>query len=122
MKHTVEVSELSGTNESPVEGNFVVSTNRDFVNRHVVVGVSVLYNKFTGKSGVVSAITATQINTANVNFKPGDLFLVTLSTPWTIQNSDGPVIEVECNRCGFSYPQKELVNGKCKTCRDKSNR
>lgn len=119
MKHTVTTSELTGTNESPVGGNFITATNRDFVTRMVVVGVSTLYNKTKGLSGLVSAVTETRIDAPDVNFSPGDFFAVSLSTPWTIQNDDGPLIEVECNRCGFSYPQKKLVRGLCSTCIDK---
>ena len=119
MKHTVTTSELSGTNESPVGGNFIVSSNREFVTRRVVVGISILTNKSNGLSGLVSATTQTRIDAPDVHFKPGDFFSVTLETPWTIQNDDGPLVEVECNRCGFSYPIKKLTNGLCSTCIDK---
>ena len=122
MKYTTTVSELSGTNESPVGGDFIISSNRDFINRRVVVGVSTLYNKTKGLSALVSNIAVTRIDAVGTNFSPGDFFLVSLAVPWTVQTDDGPVIEVECNRCGWSYPQKELVNGLCKTCIDKSNR
>ena len=118
MKHTVEVSELSGHNESPVAGNYIVSSNRDFTNRFVTVGSSVLYNETLGTSATVTAVTATQIDAATV-FYPGDMWRVTLSANWTLQNSDMPVIEVECNICGFSYPQKDMLRGICKTCQDK---
>ena len=120
MKHTTSVSDLSGTNESPIGGDFIISLSRDFITRRVVVWNSILYNKSKGLSGMVSAVTSTRIDAVGTQFSPGDFFLVTLATPWIIQNSDGPVIEVECNRCGFSYPNKELVNGLCKWCIDKS--
>jgi hypothetical protein len=119
MKHTTTVSELVGTNESPISGNFIVSSNREFITRKVVVGVSILTNKTKDLSGLVSAVTQTRIDAPGVNFNPGNFFSVTLESPWTIQNSDGPVIEVECNRCGFSYSSKELIRGLCKTCIDK---
>lgn len=118
MRVTREVSDLTGFNESPIAGQFITSSERDFVNRHVVAGVSVLYNKTTGLSAVVSNVTATRIDATGLDFKPGDLFLVTLSTDWLVQNSDGPVVDVECKRCGWSYPSDELVNGRCKTCVD----
>ncbi len=118
MKHTTTVSNLDGVNESPIGGDFITSTNRDFVTRRVVVGVSVLSNKSNGRSGIVSVVTATRIDAPDTRFKPGDFFSVTLSTPWTLQTSDGPVIEVECNQCGFSYPSKELTLGLCKVCID----
>lgn len=118
MKHTTSISDLSGTNESPVEGDFIVSSNRDFITRRVVAGISILYNKSKGLSGLVSVVTTSRIDAAGTKFSPGDFFLVTLATPWTIQTDDGPVIEVECNRCGFSYPDKELTNGLCKWCID----
>lgn len=119
MKHTTTISELSGTNESPVGGDFITSTNRDFIIRGVVVGTSILYNKSKGLSGIVSVVTASRIDATGTKFSPGDLFLVSLASSWVVQNSDMPVIEVECNRCGFSYPNKELQNGLCKVCIDK---
>jgi len=117
MERTTTITELSGHNESPIGGNFITSSNRDFVNRHVVAGSSELYNMSTGESGTVSAVTSSRID-APVYFKPGDFFRVTLDSDWILQNDDGPVITVECNQCGFSYPRKELVNGLCKTCID----
>ena len=120
MKHTTTTSELTGTNESPIGGNFIIATNREFVTRKVVVGISTLYNKSKGLSGLVSAVTETRIDAPGVNFSPGDFFAVSLDTPWTLQTDDGPVIEVECNRCGFSYPSKELTRGLCSTCIDRS--
>jgi len=119
MKHTITTSELTGTNESSVGGNFMVSSNRDFITRRVVVGISTLTNKTKGLSGLVSVVTATRIDAPGVDFSPGDFFSVTLESPWTLQTDDGPVIEVECDRCGFSYPSKELSLGLCKTCIDK---
>jgi hypothetical protein len=119
MKHTTTISDLSGTNESPVGGDFIISSNRDFVIRRVVVGVSTLYNKSKGLSGLVSAVTVSRIEAIGTKFESGDFFLVTLASAWTVQTDDGPVIEVECNRCGFSYPSKELSNGLCKWCIDK---
>ena len=35
-------------------------------------------------------------------------------------NSDGPIIEIQCNLCGFSYPSSELTEGLCRWCVDKS--
>jgi hypothetical protein len=119
MKHTITTSELTGTNESPIGGNFIIASNRDFVTRGVVVGIDTLYNKTKGLSGLVSAATATRLDAPGVNFSPGDFFAVSLSTPWTLQTDDGPVMEIECNRCGFSYPSKKLTRGLCKTCIDK---
>ncbi len=118
MKHTTTVSNLDGMNESPVGGDFIVSSNRDFVTRRVIVGVSILTNKSNGKSGTVTVVTATRVDAVGTNFKPGDFFSVTLASPWTVQTADGPVIEVECNRCGFSYSSKELTLGLCKVCTD----
>ena len=72
-------------------------------------------------SGIVSAVTASRID-APVYFKSGDLFRVTLDSAWTIQNEDVVVITIECRRCGFSYPSKELTNGLCKVCIDETVR
>lgn len=118
MKHTISITELSGVNESPTSGDFIISSNRDFIVRGVVVGVSTLYNKSTGVSGLVTARTASQIDATGVPFKPGDFFTVSLSSAWVLQNADMPVVEVECNICGFSFPSKELTLGRCKVCVD----
>jgi hypothetical protein len=122
MKHTVEVTELTGLNESPVSGDYVISLSRDFTTRNVTPGVSVLYNASTGLHGTVSGVTSTTIAVSGLKCNPGDFYYVTLSAPWTIQNDDLPIIEVECNLCGWSYPSKELVRGRCKVCIDKSNK
>jgi len=143
MKHTTTTSILSGTNESPIVGFSVLSSNRDFVTRGVVVGVSILHNKTTGDYGPVTSVTATTIQATSagsagwlgghgwfeegwfgdfIRFAPGDFFEVVLAAPWIIQTVDGPVIDVECNRCGWSFPSKVLIGGLCKVCIDKPQR
>jgi hypothetical protein len=125
MRLTTQVTEFTGFNESPVGGNFILSSNRSFYG-YVVAGTSILYNKTQGTSGTVSSLSATRVANDTINapvlFAPGDLFLVTLATPWTIQNSDGPIVSVDCSLCGYSYPAKELVGGLCKWCRDADGR
>lgn len=119
MRHTWTISTIDGTNETPTVGEYITSTSGDFINRGVVIGVSVLTNKTTGAYGTVSARTATTVTATGISFDPGDFYSVTLPTPWTVQNEFGPLIEIECNICGFSYPVKELVKGRCKDCIDK---
>lgn len=121
MKHIRTVTILSGVNESPISGEFILSSNRDFVNRGVVVGISELYNKSTGLNATVTTVTSSRIDALGLSFKPGDFFEVSLSVAWTVQNDDGPVVEVECSICGYSFPRKELDSKwHCKDCRDKS--
>jgi hypothetical protein len=122
MKRTVEVTELSGFNESPVAGEYIISLSRDYTTRHVIAGVSVLSNHTTGLSAAVTGVTATMLSVPGLKCNPGDFYVVSLATPWTIQNDDLPIIEVECNLCGWSYPKKELVGGRCKVCIDKPNK
>jgi hypothetical protein len=122
MRTTRTVSLLEGTNESPLAGDFVISSERDFIVRGVVVGVSTLYNKSSGVSGLVTAVASNRIDAIGVSFKPGDFFQVSLSSSWIVQTDDGPVVDVECNRCGFSYPNKELTGGLCKVCQDQPAR
>ena len=122
MKHTWTIDRLSGYNRSQSNGDFIEDANREFVTKGVVVGVSMLYNKETNVSGLVTAVTENRIDALGVGFKRGDPYVVLLSTAWTMQNSDGALIEVECSRCGFSYPSKELTNGRCKVCIDKPQR
>ena len=118
MRVTTNYLDLSGTNESPQPGNFIVDSGRQFISQNVVVGVSVLTNTRYGTSGVVTQVTQTKIN-APVLFSPGDFYTVTLASPWTLQNSDGPVITVECRVCGFSYPEKDMNDEVCKWCQDR---
>ena len=122
MKHTWTIDQLSGYNRSQSNGDFIEDTNREFTTKGVVIGVSILYNKATNASGLVTDRTEDRVDATGVSFTRGDPYVVTLSTAWTIQNSDGPLIEVECNRCGFSYPSKDLTRGLCKVCVDKSQR
>jgi hypothetical protein len=120
MRVTRTVTELTGTNESPIGGNFIIDTGRSFVSQNVVSGVSILTNKSTNLSSLVTTVTATRLD-ANVAFKPGDFYSVTLSSAWTVQNSDGPIVDIECKRCGFSYPSWELTGGLCEWCVDNTN-
>ena len=119
MRTTRTVDYLEGTNESPASGDFIISSERDFVNRGVTAAASVLYNQSTGDYATVTAVTATRVDATGCAFKPGDFFQVSLPTAWTVQTDDGPVINVDCNICGFSYPNKEMNRGVCKTCQDK---
>lgn len=122
MKHTWTVSELTGINQAIEAGEYIEDDNREFTTRGVVVGVSTLYNVDTGLSALVTDATTTKVSATGVPFECGALYKVTLNAPWTIQNSDGPLIEVECKICGFSYPNKELVRGRCKDCIDEPQR
>ena len=119
MRVTRTVSELTGINEAPLAGDYIKSSNRDFITRGVVVGVSTLYNQTNGLSALVSAVTASRIDAMGTKFLPGDLWKVSLSTPWTVQDDSGvPLTEIQCKRCGFSYSAKTLVGGRCPTCVD----
>ncbi len=122
MRVTRTVSELVGTNESPLSGAFITSSNRDFVTKGVVVGVSTLYNQSNGTSALVTAVTASRIDALGLSFNPGDFWKVSLSAPWTVQQDGIPSIEIQCKRCGWSYPAKELIKGRCQTCTDESQR
>jgi hypothetical protein len=122
MKHTWTIDQLSGYNRSQTNGEFIEDANREFSTKGVVVGVSTLYNKETDASGLVTTVTADRIDALGVRFKRGDLYVVTLAADWTMQNDDGPLVEVECNMCGFSYSMKELTRGRCKVCIDKPQR
>lgn len=144
MKHTTTVYELQGMHDGPNASAYLISSTGDFITRGVLgshtfgcgnlygdghvyaeataesVSPSILYNMTKGISGFVQAITSTTILAENVPFSPGDFFIVTLPLGWTRQTVDGPVIEVECNVCGFSYPSKLLSRGKCKVCQDEN--
>lgn len=118
MRRTFEVSEVSGFNDSPIGGEYITSGERDFAAMNVVAASSVIYNSSKGTSGTVTTVTDNRIDATGVWFDPGDFFYVTLDSDWTLQTDDGPVIDVECRRCGFSYPNNQLMDGVCKTCQD----
>lgn len=122
MRVVRTVSEFYGTNEAPIAGAFIQSSNRDFITRGVVIGVSTLYNQTNGTSALVSAASATRLDAVGISFNPGDLWRVTLPTPWTVQEDGVSSVEIQCKRCGWSYPKKTLVKGLCPTCVDESRR
>ena len=123
MKVIRTVSELTGFNESPIGGAFITSSNRDFITRGVVVGISTLYNQTNATSALVTTVTSSRIDALGLSFTPGDLWKVSLATPWTVQDDSGiPLVESQCKRCGWNYPAKVLVGGRCPTCVDVSQR
>jgi len=126
VRHTWTVDELSGINKAPTRGTTVYAPEGNFVARGVVVGISMLYNMSTGQYGLVTAVTPTTLQATHggwyIDFSPGDFWRVLLAAPWVVQNEDGPLIEIECNICGFSYPRKGLVKGRCSRCIDTSQR
>jgi hypothetical protein len=119
MKHTWTISELTGLNKALSLGEYIEDEERYFTTKGVVTGVSLLTNVDTGISSLVTSATETKVGAVGVTFQPGDFYIVTLASDYTMQNSDGPLIEIECSLCGFSYPSKELTNGRCKVCIDK---
>lgn len=122
MKVTRTISELVGVNSSSKAGEYIEGPNRDFITKGVVVGVSILYNQTNERSATVTSVTSSRIDALGLGFNPGDFWKVSLSTPWTVQTEDGPLVEVQCKRCGFSYPNKTLVKGRCPTCVDTPQR
>lgn len=122
MRVVRTVSEFYGTNEAPIAGAYIQSSNRDFVTRGVVVGVSTLYNQTNGTSALVSTATATRLDAVGISFNPGDLWKVDLPTPWTVQEDGLVLVEIQCKRCGWSYPKKSLTNGLCQVCVDTPRR
>ena len=118
MRVTRMVSDLSGVNESPIGGDFIIDEGRSFVSQNVVTGISILYNQSKGLNAIVTNVTETRIDATGTNFSPGDFYIVSLATDWLVQNSDGPIYEVQCRVCGFSYPEKDMLNEVCKWCQD----
>ena len=120
MKHTWTIDELSGINRAQAAGDYIEDYERYFATKGVVAdGTCTLYNVTKGIDAIVIAVTETKVTGGGTRFSPGDFYRVTLTTDYVMQNSDGALIEVECSLCGFSYPSKELVRGKCKVCIDK---
>lgn len=120
MKTYFSVNELTGMNGSPVAGEFITEPSAKFVRAGVTVGSSVLYNKETDKSATVTNVTETRIDATGVSFKPGQSYLVTLPSAWTLTDpaDNAPVVDIECKVCGFSFPQNKLTEGKCQVCYD----
>ena len=119
MKHSRTIDELSGINRAMAAGAYIEDYERYFSTKGVVAGVDTLTNKTTGVGTLVSAVTDSRVTAAGSSFKPGDFYTVSIIATYVVQTADGAVIEVECSVCGFSYPSKELVRGKCKVCIDK---
>lgn len=124
MKTYIKVSELTGFNQSPVAGDFIKDDGQLFVRSGVVIVLSTLYNMETGVSGLVTGVTETTVTAAGVPFKQGQPYVVTLPVDWTITDPDEniPIVDIECKRCGFSFPTAKLVEGYCQDCYDPPKR
>ncbi len=121
MRRTWTIDELVGFHDAPTKLTYLSCSTGAFVTRGVTIGSSLLTNKTTMLGGLVTNLTETTI-LAGVSFSSGDLFLVTLPTPYTMEDEFGPLIEIECRVCGFSFPSKELIKGRCKDCVDAPQR
>jgi hypothetical protein len=120
MKSYLQVDELTGMNRSPIAGEFITENDAKFLRAGVTVGLSVLYNMETGVSGTVTGATETRVDATGVPFKPGQPYIVSLPSDWTVTDpaDNIPIVDIECKRCGFSFPKKKLVEGYCKDCYD----
>ncbi len=124
MKTYFQVTELTGFNQSPVLGEFIQDAGHNFTRAGVAIGLSVLYNMETGVSSAVTGFTATTVEATGVAFKQGQPYVVSLPVPWTITDpaDNIPITDIECKRCGFSFPKDQLVEGVCKVCYDPPKR
>ena len=120
MKSYFQITELTGFNQSPTSGDFILDGGNKFIRSGVVIGVSILYNMETGISSLVTDVTEETITATGVPFKQGQPYIVTLSVPWTITDPDEniPITDIECKRCGFSFPSNKLIEGVCRDCYD----
>ena len=82
----------------------------------IAVG-SKVENTSKGITGTVLNIGTGSVAT-DVLFDIGDFYVITLPTAQNLQTDDGPVIDVECKICGFSFPGTELIDDRCKICHD----
>ena len=120
MKTYFSVTELTGFNQSPVSGDFILDGDNKFIRAGVVVGVSTLYNMETDVSGLVTGVTEETVTATGVPFKQGQPYVVSLSAAWIITDPDEniPIVDIECKRCGFSFPSNKLIEGVCRDCYD----
>jgi hypothetical protein len=120
MKVYFQITELTGFNQSPISGDFILDSGSLFIRAGVIVGIPILYNMETGISGLVTNLTKETITATSVPFKQGQPYIVTLSTPWTITDPDEniPITDIECKWCGFSFPSNKLIEGVCRDCYD----
>jgi hypothetical protein len=83
-----------------------------------VITTNVVENRQTGQTGTVTVV-GTNL-TADIQFSPGDPYIITLTTPYTVASSEEPVYELVCKMCGFQCKKKELdtYQGRCKVCFD----
>ncbi len=120
MKTYFQVTELTGFNQSPTPGDFILDSGNKFIRAGVIASVSTLYNMETGISGLVTGVTEEVVTATGVSFKQGQPYVVTLSAAWTITDPDEniPITDIECKRCGFSFPSNKLIEGVCRDCYD----
>src|SRR5574343_466151 len=116
MRHVVLVGKFAGFNNSPSGGYFLIVRDRPLGDDNIWPGLTI-HNNSTGVSGIILRIVDETVYTT-VWINPGEFYTICLSKPWTLANSDGPVIEIDCRLCGWSYPREQLVNGLCWTCQD----
>lgn len=117
FRHTVLIGTLTGFNTATSGGYCFTDRDRAFATQKAWPGIEI-YNMTTGTKGMILEVSGDQLCTT-IWFNPGDFYTIWLREAWILANSDGPIIEIDCRRCGFSYPRKELVRGLCKWCRDK---
>lgn len=74
-------------------------------------------NETTGVSGTVTDVSEPYVTT-DVLFNPGDFFYIQFTEARYAQTVDGVVTDIECKRCGFSFPRQKLQDGLCPACWD----
>ena len=116
QQHTLEY--ISGIQESPTGGT-TLRSSWNFTTVGAQAG-DVIQNKTQGTAGTIQSVTDANNLVANITFRPGDLFEITLSTAWSAASNIGPTYELVCKVCGFACTTEELDShdGKCKECYD----
>lgn len=121
MRVVRSIEELEGINHNHIPGITLVDTNARFVTKGVD-NTCTLYNETTQESATVTAVTEDTIEAGTLQWQVGDLYRVSLKAPYTVRTNIGPVIDVECKRCGFSCESNELIKGYCQDCYDEPRR
>ena len=116
MRQTHTLSEITGLNRCLTVGYSIVDA-WDWT-AVGVIPTDVVENRTTGKTGTVTVV-GTDLTT-DVQFSPGDPYIITLSTAYTVVSSEEPVYELVCKMCGWQTKKEELdtYQGRCKVCFD----
>lgn len=115
MRQHWTMTEVAGLNRRLTVGNSIVDAH-DFLTEGVAIG-DVVTNVERGTAGTATGVALHEVSTT-IPFGPGEPYIITLGTAWTVANEFGPCYEFICRQCGFATERSKMTDGKCPTCQD----